>query len=71
MHCNYDKSKPKTTHGIAKTGRCIFKSPSVIQLSLNDKPTNRPESSDAWGSGAGLGGGGMYLNSLACSEVVV
>lgn len=35
----------------------LSKSPSVIQLSLNDKPTNRPESSDAWGSGAGLGGG--------------
>lgn len=44
----------------------LSKSPSVIQLSLNDKPTNRPESSDAWGSGAGLGGGGM-----ACSLTVL
>lgn len=31
--------------------------PYVIQLNLNDKPTNRPESSEAWGSGAGGGGG--------------
>lgn len=87
MHCNHDKSKPKTTHGIAKTGRCIFnvvtkfifhsgvhvylsKSPSVIQLSLNDKPTNRPESSDAWGSGAGLGGMACSLTVLLAAKLL-
>lgn len=41
--------------------------PYVIQLNLNDKPTNRPESSEAWGSGAGGGGG----RGLACSLTVL
>lgn len=39
--------------------------PYVIQLNLNDKPTNRPESSEAWGSGAGGGGACSFTVLLA------